>query len=131
MLISIVALIEGVIQPQAGPSLIKEEWNWIAPNGTSGGTVVGQQSPSLTSYLQQQQQQQQHLPPQQQPPPLQPQGDINMDNISLPNLSDVNLSLLDNHLSENISGLNLLDDVQQVNHHYFSMSSKTNLYAKR
>ena len=102
-----------VIQPQAGPSLIKEEWNWIAPNGTSGGTVVGQPSPSLTSYLQQQQQQQQqqHLPPQQQqPPPLQPQpgGDINMDNISLPNLSDVNLSLLDNHLSENISGLNLL-----------------------
>ncbi|CAG7722671.1 unnamed protein product, partial [Allacma fusca] len=78
-------------QPVPGPSLIKEEWNWIPPSGTSGGTVV--QAAAVGSYNQ--------------------DMTCNMDNISLPNLSDVNLSLLDNHLSENISGLNLLDDVQQ------------------
>jgi len=68
-----------------------------------------QQSSSSSHHLHHhhQQQQQQHLQQQQQQQLESVAEDLG--NISLPNLSDVNLSLLESHLSDNISNLNIFE----------------------
>jgi len=71
----------------------------------AGGEMYWQRSPqpSMSHHQQQQQEQQQQQQQLQQPQGMDDVNSFDIGNISLPNLSDVNLSLLDSHLSENFS----------------------------
>ncbi len=76
-----------------------------------GSSTIGMTQQQIQSQHQQQQLQQQQQQQGQGPGQMDTLDDLG--NISLPNLSDVNLSLLENHLSENFSSNLVLDaDVQ-------------------